>query len=128
MRLLLDTHTFIWLDNAPDRLSQQVRSAIEDIDNSLLLSMVSVWEIQIKMQLGKLDIQNSLTDLIERQLEVNEIILLPIKLPHILELGDLPFHHRDPFDRLLISQTRVENLVLVTSDEDISEYSVDLLW
>ena len=128
MRLLLDTHTFIWLDNAPDRLSQQVRSAIEDMDNSLLLSMVSIWEIQIKVQLGKLDIQNSVANLVERQLEINEIELLPITLPHIFELSNLPFHHRDPFDRLLISQARVDALALVTNDEDISKYSVNVLW
>ena len=65
MRLLLDTHTFIWLDDAPGLLSQQVRSALEDIDNSLLLSMVSVWEIQIKVQLGRLSIRNSPVDLIQ---------------------------------------------------------------
>ena len=128
MRLLIDTHTFIWLDNAPSRLSQRVRRALEDIDNSLLLSMVSVWEIQIKEQLGKLDIQNSLTNLIERQQEVNEVELLPITLPHVLALSELPFHHRDPFDRLLISQARVDDLVLVSKDEIISKYHVDLLW
>ena len=128
MRLLLDTHAFIWLDNAPTRLTQRVRSAIEDTDNSLLLSMVSVWEIQIKTQLGRLDIPNGLANLIQRQQESNGIELLPITVPHVLALSELPFHHGDPFDRLLISQARVEDIILVTKDENISKYPVDLLW
>ena len=128
MRLLLDTHTFIWLDDAPGLLSQQVRSALEDIDNSLLLSMVSVWEIQIKVQLGRLSIRNSPADLIQRQQESNGIELLPITLPHVLALSELPPHHGDPFDRLLISQARVEDAILVTKDENISRYHVDVLW
>lgn len=128
MRLLLDTHTFIWLDNAPTRLSQQVRNAIEEFDNILLLSMVSVWEIQIKVQLGRLDIPNGVANLIQRQRESNGIELLPITIPHVLALSELPFHHGDPFDRLLISQARVEDLIMVTKDDNISKYPVDLLW
>ncbi len=128
MRLLLDTHTFIWLDNAPTRLSQQVRNAIEEFDNILLLSMVSVWEIQIKVQLGRLDIPNGVANLIQRQRESNGIELLPITISHILALNELPFHHGDPFDRLLISQARVEDLIMVTKDDNISKYPVDLLW
>ncbi len=128
MRLLLDTHTYIWLDNAPSRLSQRVRRALEEFDNSLFLSMVSVWEIQIKMQLGKLAIQSSLANLIQRQQEVNEVDLLPITIPHVLALSELPAHHGDPFDRLLISQARVENVTLVTKDDNIPKYPVDVLW
>ena len=128
MRLLLDTHAFIWLDNASTRLTQRVRSAIEDADNSLLLSMVSVWEIQIKVQLGRLNIPNGVANLIQRQQESNGVELLPITIPHVLALGELSFHHGDPFDRLLISQARVEDIILVTKDDNISKYPVDLLW
>ena len=128
MRLLLDTHTFIWLDNAPSRLSRRVQSALEDIDNNLSLSIVSVWEIQIKVQLGKLDIENSVANLVERQQESNGVELLPIALPHVLALRELPPHHGDPFDRMLISQARVEDVILVTKDENISKYPVDVLW
>ena len=128
MRLLLDTHTFIWMDDAPSRLPQRVQRALEDIDNGLLLSLVSVWEIQIKAQLGRLNIQNSVANLVERHQESNGIELLPITLPHVLALSELPPHHGDPFDRLLISQARVEGIILVTKDENISKYSVDVLW
>ena len=128
MRLLLDTHTFVWMDDAPSRLPQRVQRALEDVDNSLLLSLVSVWEIQIKAQLGRLNIQTSVENLVERHQASNGIELLPITLPHILGLSELPSHHGDPFDRLLISQARVEDIILVTKDENISKYPIDVLW
>ena len=128
MRLLVDTHTFIWLDNTPNRLSQRARRALQELDNSLLLSIVSVWEIQIKVQLGKLALQNSLAELVQKQQEVNDVELLPITLPHVLALSELPSHHGDPFDRLLISQARVEDATLVTRDRIFSSYPVDVLW
>ena len=127
MKLLLDTHTFIWMDDAPGRLPQRVLRAVEDTNNSLFLSLVSVWEIQTKMQLGRLNIQNSVANLVERQQESNGIELLPITLSHILGLSELPPHHGDPFDRLLISQARVEDIILVTKDENISKYPVYVL-
>ena len=128
MRLLLDTHTFIWLDASPDQLSAEAYDVLQDPSNDLLLSIVSVWEIQIKAQLGRLDIRRDLAGIVQEQQTSNGIELLPITLPHILALGELPPHHRDPFDRLLISQARVDNLVLVTKDENISNYPVDVLW
>ena len=128
MRLLLDTHTFIWLDSSPDQLSADAQDILHDPNNDLLLSIVSVWEVQIKAQLARLDLRGDLAGIIREQQESNGIELLPITLSHILALSELPPHHRDPFDRLLISQARVEDVILVTKDENITKYPVNVLW
>ena len=128
MRLLLDTHTFIWLDASPDQLSAEAHDLLQDPGNDLLFSIVSAWEIQIKAQLGRLDLRCDLAGILQEQQESNGIELLPITLPHILRLSELPPHHGDPFDRLLISQARVEDIILVTKDENISKYPIDVLW
>ena len=109
MRLLLDTNAFLWLMNEPEKLSSKARTACEDPDNELLLSTATAWEIQIKVQLGKLELDDPLPDIIERQRQRNNARLLPIELAHIFALADLEHHHRDPFDRLLIAQARVES-------------------
>ena len=128
MRLLLDTHTFIWWDSEPSRLSQQARAAIENPTNTLLLSVASAWEMQIKSQLGKLQFKLPLAEVIESQCQTNQIEILPIKLSHILEINHLPTHHKDPFDRLLIAQSIVEKATLVSGDPIISQYSAQLIW
>ncbi len=128
MRLLLDTHTFIWFDASPDQLSADAQDILHDPNNDLLLSIVSVWEVQIKAQLGRLDLRGDLAGIIREQQQINGIELLPITLPHVLALSELPPHHGDPFDRLLISQARVEDVILVTKDENISRYRVNVLW
>ena len=103
MRCLLDTHTFLWWDVEPDKLSPRVLSLLEDRTNLLFLSMVSVWEMQIKMQLGKLHLQRSLGETVRSQGSRNGIVLMPIRLEHITALAQLPLHHKDPFDRLLVA-------------------------
>jgi PIN domain nuclease of toxin-antitoxin system len=108
MKLLLDTHIFIWWADAPEKLSSVALSALEDEANDLILSVVSIWEIQIKSQLGKLKLSQALRGLIKSQQEANGLKILPIELPHILALDALPFHHKDPFDRLLIAQSIVK--------------------
>lgn len=128
MKLLLDTHTFIWWVDKPEKLPKLVLTSFEDPDNSLILSIVSVWEMQIKHQLGKLKLDIPLRTLIENQLEANNLQILPVDLAHIWALGGLPLHHRDPFDRLLIAQARVEDAFLVSQDEAFSDYPVKLLW
>ncbi|MEZ4590844.1 MAG: type II toxin-antitoxin system VapC family toxin [Chloroflexota bacterium] len=128
MRFLLDTHAFIWWDSAPDRLSEKALLAIQESDNKILLSVASVWEMQIKTQLGKLKLQKPLAELVSAQQNVNGIELLPIQLRHVLALDSLPLHHKDPFDRLLIAQAEAENAVLVSNDALIAQYSVDLVW
>jgi PIN domain nuclease of toxin-antitoxin system len=127
MKLLLDTHIFIWWADQPERLSQAALSALEDEANELVLSVVSVWEMQIKIQLGKLKLSVPLKDLIKNQRETNDLTVLPVALTHVLSLGALPFHHKDPFDRLLVAQSIEEDLTLVSADPHFSAYSVKLL-
>ena len=127
MKLLLDTHIFICWADQPERLSQAALSALEDEANELLLSVASVWEMQIKIQLGKLKISLPLKDLITNQQETNDLKVSPVALTHVLALDALPFHHKDPFDRLLIAESIEEDLTLVTADSQFSAYSVKLL-
>lgn len=94
----------------------------------LLISVVSVWEMQIKLQLGKLRLTLPLREIIETQQQVNNIEILPITLAHVLALERLPAHHKDPFDRLLVAQAMVEGAVLVSGDPNIGKYAVRVVW
>lgn len=127
MKLLLDTHIFIWWANEPERLSQAVLSALKDESNTLLLSVASAWEMQVKLQLSKLKLNLQLQELIQSQQEANGLQLLTIELKHILALSILPSHHKDPFDRLLIAQAIVEDTTLVSADSKLSAYPVKFL-
>ncbi len=128
MKILLDTHTFIWSYNEPLKLSAQVQAILQDQSNDLLLSMASLWEIQIKLQLGKLNFNLPLAQIIAEQQQINQLGILPITLTHVLALEGLPAHHKDPFDRLLITQANVEGAILVSNDAVFSKYSVKLVW
>ena len=127
MRLLLDTHIFIWWADQPEKLSHAALSALEDEANELLLSVASVWEMQIKIQLGKLKLSLPLKELVKNQQDTNDLRVSPVALTHVLALDSLPFHHKDPFDRLLIAQCMAEGLTIVTADSQFSAYSVKLL-
>lgn len=102
MKALLDTHVFIWWDSAPDKLSPRARAVCQAWTNLLLLSVASAWEMQIKLQLGKLQLRLPLAEVIADQQQTNTIHVLPVALEHVLALQGLPAHHKDPFDRLLI--------------------------
>ena len=128
MKLLLDTHAFIWWDSESSKLSPQALTLCQDRVNTVLLSIASIWEMQIKLQLGKLRLNLHLAKVIESQQQTNGIEVLPIILSHVLELDNLPPHHKDPFDRLLIAQARVEDAILISSDPIFTDYSVNLLW
>lgn len=128
MRLLLDTHAFIWWDSDPARLPSRVLALCKDPANTLLFSVVSVWEIQIKLQLGKLTLKLPLADIIEGQRQTNHIKILPVTLPHVLALQNLPAPHKDPFDRLLVAQANVEGATLVSGDLVFAEYPVAVHW
>ena len=128
MKLLLDTHTFIWWDSEPAKLSASALSACQDQANTLILSVVSVWEIQIKSQLGKLKFNLPLSEIIQSQRQMNNVQVLTLELDHVLELQNLPYHHKDPFDRLLIAQANVEDVLLVSGDSIFSEYTINLIW
>ncbi|WYL98984.1 MAG: type II toxin-antitoxin system VapC family toxin [Gloeotrichia echinulata CP02] len=128
MKLLLDSHVLIWWTSSSERLSQRVYSLINDTNNRLVFSIASVWEMQIKLQLGKLNLNSSLPVLIDNQQRVNNLQLLPIELAHIWGLTNLPNHHRDPFDRLLIAQAIVEQIPLVSIDSVFDNYPIQRLW
>lgn len=118
MKLLLDTHVYLWSRTEPARLSAKERAAIRDPANELLLSVASAWEIEIKRAIGKLDAPD---DWMERTAEFG-VQWLPVRAEHVRALRLLPPHHRDPFDRILVAQSRVENLRLVTHDPLVLRY------
>ncbi|MEH2415303.1 type II toxin-antitoxin system VapC family toxin [Nostoc sp.] len=128
MKLLLDTHVIIWSAGNPEKLSQRVRNLLIDTNNFWVVSMASVWELQIKSQLGKLKLSSSLPNFIETQQQVNNLQLLPIELTHIYALEALPSHHRDPFDRILIAQAIVEKMPLLSIDVVFDAYPVQRMW
>ncbi|GIV71213.1 type II toxin-antitoxin system VapC family toxin [Caldilinea sp.] len=128
MKLLLDTHTFIWWDSEPAKLSPRALALCQDRQNILLLSVVSLWEMQIKLQLGKLRLALPLQEIVESQRQINSIEILPVTLAHVLALDKLPVHHKDPFDRLLVVQAMVEEAVLVSGDPNITKYAVQVVW
>lgn len=128
MGFLLDTHVFLWLAAYPEKLSQKAKQTVQDIENSLFLSIVSLWEMQIKIQLGKLDIDIPLEELWIGQQAKSQLILLPTKEEHVWKLANLPQIHKDPFDRLLIAQSLYEKLPLITADETISKYDAGVIW
>ncbi|MCP4363156.1 MAG: type II toxin-antitoxin system VapC family toxin [Chloroflexi bacterium] len=128
MRLLLDTHTFIWWDSNPEKLSSRVLEACQDDENVLVLNIALVWEMQIKLQLGKLKLAMSLADIIDGQRQANNLEILPITLPQIIAHEKLPSHHKDPFDRMLIAQAIVEDVMLLSRDAMFVNYPAKILW
>ncbi|TRU05231.1 type II toxin-antitoxin system VapC family toxin [Microcystis aeruginosa] len=101
---------------------------LEDRNNLLFLSLVSVWEIQIKVQLGKLNLDISLSEIVKDRTKINDVQILPLKLSHIWTLDTLPYYHKDPFDRLLISQAITENLIIRGVDSVFDSYPVQKIW
>jgi PIN domain nuclease of toxin-antitoxin system len=128
MNLLLDTHVFIWLDDNRDKLSPLVIDLCTDRTNTLWLSVVVVWEIQTKLQIGKLKLRGSLAEIIRDQKQVNGIQILALNLPHVMELQNLPAHHKDPFDRMLIAQAKSEDWKIVSKDPEFKTYPVTVVW
>lgn len=126
MNLLFDTHVFIWWADESAKLKASITTALEDENNRLFLSDASIWEMQIKVQLGKIDLKLPLKALIESQQQENEVEILHITTNHILELENLPFHHKDPFDRILIAQSIVEGLTVITVDPEFRAYPVKI--
>ncbi|HTD39094.1 MAG TPA: type II toxin-antitoxin system VapC family toxin [Mucilaginibacter sp.] len=127
MKYLLDTHTFIWFINGDPSLPDKVIAKIKNVENQCFFSIASVWEIAIKVKLNKLQIKSEFTKIIDFCID-NQIDILPIAFEHILELNKLDFHHRDPFDRLIIAQGITEKLTVLTKDENFHLYKVKCLW
>lgn len=128
MRLLLDTHALLWHLGGNERLSARARVMIEDDANERLRSVAGAWEIAIKVSLGKLTLRAPFARLIPAQLHANAIALLPIEPPHMTALTELPFHHRDPFDRMMVAQAEVEDAVLVSTDAGFDAYGIRRIW
>lgn len=128
MNLLLDTHVFLWLNDTPEKLSPAALAACQDESNSLYLSLASAWEIQIKQQLGKLELSENLHTLVSTQQRQNGLQLLHIEMAHIEALSQLPLVHRDPFDRLLIAQSIQQQMQIVSADQVFTNYPVKLIW
>jgi PIN domain nuclease of toxin-antitoxin system len=127
VKLLLDTHTFIWWDCDPAQLSPAAAAALRDPANEVFLSVVSVWEIVIKAQLGKLTLRLPLGEVVAQQ-QANGIRVLEVSLAHVLGVESLPAAHKDPFDRLLAAQAIAEGMELVTADGIFAHYPVRVLW
>ena len=128
MRILLDTHIFLWWDSEPKKLLVQARTLCEDPKNVLVLSVASVCEMQIKQQLGKLQLRLPLSGLIDDQTKANDLQISPVALHHVLAVKSLPPHHKDPFDRLFIAQENAEKLGLLSADAVFKQYAVNFLY
>lgn len=128
MNFLLDTHVFLWMAAEPEKLSVKAEECIMNADSALYLSIVSLWEMQIKTQLGKLALDVSLDELWHKQQTQSGILLLLTREEHVWELGNLPQLHSDPFDRLLIAQSRHEDMSLISADGIVSKYETKVVW
>lgn len=128
MKLLLDTHSFLWFISGSDSISSTARALIEEPSNQPLFSIASLWEMAIKLSIGKLSLAQSFETLIPQQMKLNGIELLSIEIDHVATVAKLPFHHRDPFDRLLIAQAMVEQIPIVSADSAFSAYAIECLW
>ncbi|MFN8612909.1 MAG: type II toxin-antitoxin system VapC family toxin [Vulcanimicrobiota bacterium] len=126
-KLLLDTHVWLWLGVAPEKIAPSVLLQLEDPVNALFLSAASSWEISIKYRLGKLPLPDPPGRFIADRLIRDGIHILPIGLQHTVRVADLPDHHTDPFDRLLVAQALAENMTLVTADEKLLPYDCEKL-
>ena len=128
MRLLLDTHAFLWWVADDSRLPKRARAAIADPTNECLVSVASCWEMAIKVSIGKLTLPAPVEQFFPDQLATNGFRLLPIELAHVARVATLPRYHGDPFDRLLVAQSLVENLPVVSAESIFGKYGVKRVW
>ena len=128
MKLLLDTHAFLWWILDDEQLSTRVRALIEDGSNEILISSASAWEIAIKCRIGKLSLPANPSVFVPEQLSINRFSTLAISVSHALHVHNLPNIHRDPFDRILVSQGQLEKMPILTHDSGINQYDVDTIW
>lgn len=128
MKLLLDTHAFLWWIRDDDSLGRRARKAITDERNQCFLSMASCWEMAIKKGLGKLDIPEPVDGFVAEQVAANRFSILPIELRHVAHVSRLAFHHRDPFDRLLAAQATEEGMSIASADRIFQHYGIERVW
>ena len=128
MKYLLDTHTLLWIVTDSPKLSKEAKKLYLEMDNLILFSLASIWELAIKSSLGKIEFEKSLESFVEEHVKENNIQILNIEIPHLLRIEQLPFYHRDPFDRLLISQLIENNLSIISCDKMFDLYDVKRIW
>lgn len=128
MKLLLDTHCWLWWLVEPEKLSETAIKAITNDKNELWLSVASIWEMGIKFKAGKLNLSQSPEILIPQQMQIDGISALSITPSHALLASALPLYHKDPFDRMLIAQTQQETMIILTNDLAFNSYNVKILW
>ena len=128
MRLLLDTHSFLWFILNDAKLSADAKTLIEDPKTDVEISPASYWEIAIKISLGKYSLPQPYQQFMELQIEANDVRVLHIEPKHTAQLTIMPYHHKDPFDRLLIAQAIVESIPIVSGDKALDAYAVQRLW
>lgn len=128
MRLLLDTHTLLWMQSRSQHLSSAAHEAIASTEHEIAFSTAGFWEIGIKVSLGKLELSPGWAEDIPREMSRNGVTWLPIAPAHVAAVASLPWHHRDPFDRLMIAQALREDMAVVTRDAVFSDYGIEVVW
>lgn len=128
MRFLVDTHCWLWAVSAPEKLRNSGGDLIADAGNTVVFSAVSALEIAIKVSVGKLKLPEHADDFVTKRVEALHMTVLPVYVSHALRVASLPNHHDDPFDRLLVAQCQIEKLPLMTADEALAAYAIDIIW
>jgi len=128
LKLILDTHALLWMSLDDSQLSDNARDLIADLENELWLSPASFWEIAIKISMQKYELSEPLDVFVNRELVSNDISVLPISTQHAQAVSTMPFHHKDPFDRMMIAQAKVEEMGIVSKDGKFDAYGVQRLW
>jgi len=128
MKVLLDTHALLWLITADARLSKIARKTFLNTENLLYFSIVSLWEICIKKSLEKISLKDGWLETIQEEMQINTVQWLPVEIEHCAKVIELPFHHRDPFDRMLVAQSMIEDLAILTRDTRLAAYAIQCIW
>jgi PIN domain nuclease of toxin-antitoxin system len=128
VKYLIDTHTLLWIVTNDPKLSAKAKDLYLDSENEIFISMASIWELSIKSSLGKISLEQPLDEFVDEHVKGNDIRILKIELSHVLRIENLPFYHRDPFDRLIISQSIEDNIPIIGSDKTFDSYPIKRIW
>ena len=128
MKVLLDTHALLWLITADEHLSKTAKNTFLNPENRLYFSIASLWELCIKKSLKKISLKKGWLEIIQNEMRTNKIQWLPVNTEHCVKVIELPFHHRDPFDRMLVAQSMIEGLAILTHDTRLKKYKIKCIW